>query len=153
LQEFPTALTSGSAQARSTLVVAAALIAPDGRICLQQRPLGKNHGGLWEFPGGKVEPGEHPRAALVREIHEELGAHLSEQALLPVGFADSPPAAGGAGLVILLYACRAWAGEVRCLEGEAIGWYPLQEIAALAMPPLDYPLAAALEKELSARSI
>nr|WP_281384394.1 (deoxy)nucleoside triphosphate pyrophosphohydrolase [Novosphingobium flavum] len=134
------------------LVVAAALISADGRICMQQRPLGKNHGGLWEFPGGKVEAGEGPRAALVREIEEELGARLDEAALVPVGFADSAPGAG-AGLVILLYACRSWRGEVRCLEGEAIGWYAPGEVSALAMPPLDYPLAEQLEKVLGQGSI
>lgn len=140
VQDFPTALTGWAVP-----VVAAALIAPDGRVCMQQRPLDKNHGGLWEFPGGKVEPGETPRAALVREIEEELGAQLAEGDLVPVGFADG----GAGGVVIALYACRRWSGSVRCLEGEAIGWFAPEDLAALAMPPLDYPLAEALNKELS----
>lgn len=134
-------------------MVAAALIAPDGRICLQQRPWGKNHGGLWEFPGGKVEPGEHPRIALAREIAEELGVTLDPDSLVACGHADSAVEAGGAGLAILLYAARAWEGEARCLEGEAIGWYAVEAIPQLAMPPLDYPLAAQLEKLLSTGTI
>lgn len=128
-------------------VVAVALIAADGRICLQQRPYGKAHGGLWEFPGGKVEPGETCEAALVREVAEELGISLECAALVPAAFA------GGEDLVILLYACREWAGDVRCLEGEAIGWFAPDEIAALAMPPLDYPLGRRLGQLLAAGAI
>ncbi len=150
MQDFPTQLT-GVAPGL-TLVVAAALVAPDGRICLQQRPRDKAHGGLWEFPGGKVEQGEHPRVALAREIAEELGASIEPDGLVPVGFADSP-VGGGAGLCILLYVVRSWTGEIRCLEGEAIGWYPIAEIANLPMPPLDYPLAEQLAKILSSESI
>lgn len=142
VQENPTTL----------LVVAAALIAPDGTICLQQRPRDKAHGGLWEFPGGKVERHESPESALVREIAEELGVTLDPAALVPAGFASDPGdgAAGGRPLVILLYTCREWRGAVRCLEGEAIAWLRPDAIAALAMPPLDYPLAEQLRQRLSA---
>lgn len=141
VKEIPTALTAGT-----ILVVAAALVAPDGRVCMQQRLRNKAHGGLWEFPGGKVEPGETPRQALVREIAEELGARLAPEDLFPVGFADG---AGPHPVTILLYVCRAWAGSVRCLEGEAVDWFAPETLADLAMPPLDYPLAERLCELLS----
>ena len=133
---------------RALAVVAAALVRADGRVCLQQRPWDKNHGGLWEFPGGKVDPGEHPRHALAREIEEELGAIVAPQDLAPVAFIDSPHG-NGAGLYILLYIARQWTGEVRCLEGAAVDWFRPEDIARQAMPPLDYPLAEALLKLLS----
>jgi len=134
------------------MVVAAALIAPDGRICMQQRPADKAHGGLWEFPGGKVEPGEGLRAALARELAEELGVVIDPAAFVPAGFADSadPDAPG---IVILLYACRAWSGEARCLEGGAVGWFSPDSITALPMPPLDYPLCEGLLQLLAADAI
>lgn len=126
------------------IVVAAALVAPDGSVCLQRRPLEKAHGGLWEFPGGKVEGGETPEAALIREIAEELGVGLASADLVPAGFAS------GGGIVILLYACRAWHGTATCLEAEALGWFQPSQIPALAMPPLDYPLADQLGRLLAA---
>ena len=137
------------------MVVAVALIAPDGKVCMQQRPLGKAHGGLWEFPGGKIEAGESPEAALAREIEEELGVVIDAAALVPAGFASDPGdgAAARRPLVILLYTCRTWTGEVRCLEGEAIGWFVPRAIPALAMPPLDYPLAERLGQLLTAGAI
>ena len=129
------------------LVVAAALVAADGRICLQQRPAGKQHGGLWEFPGGKVEPGESPVAALVRELAEELGLSLAQEALVPCGFA-----ADGR-IVILLYAGRQWSGEAAALEGGAVGWFAPEQLAAQPMPPLDYPLAEQVAKLLAKGAI
>jgi len=129
------------------LVVAVALLDDRGRVCLQQRPYGKRHGGLWEFPGGKVEPGEHPEAALRREIDEELGVVVAPDDLSPCGFAASP------GLVILLYACRRWHGEVACLEGESLDWFDPAAVPQLAMPPLDYPLAAQLQNLLATGAI
>ena len=117
------------------LVVAVALVAGDGRVCLQRRPEGKAHGGLWEFPGGKVEPGESPQAAIVREIAEELGIALDGDALNPCGFAAD------AGHVILLYACRRWQGAPAALEGGGIAWFAPAALSAQPMPPLDYPLA------------
>jgi 8-oxo-dGTP diphosphatase len=143
MQEIPTVPV-----AAPLLVVAAALVREDGRVCLQQRPPGKQHGGLWEFPGGKVESGEAPRHALARELAEELGIAVDPEALAAVGFAEGPLGQGGS-IVILLYACRRWTGEPRCLEAEAIGWHLPGDIAALAMPPLDYPLARALCSVLS----
>jgi 8-oxo-dGTP diphosphatase len=133
------------------LVVAAALIADDGRILLQKRRAAAAHGGLWEFPGGKIEPEESPESALLREIEEELGVQLDRQALVPISFASDPrlPPQPRAAHVILLYTCNKWHGDPRCLDGEAIGWFTAAELAALAqkadtMPPLDIPLAKAL---------
>ena len=131
----------------ATLVVAVALLDAADRVCLQRRPRDKQHGGLWEFPGGKVEPGEHPDAALCREIAEELGAVIAPQDLLPCGFAASP------GLVILLYACRRWTGEAVCLEAESLDWFDVAMVPALAMPPLDYPLADQLQRVLAGKAI
>lgn len=113
---------------------------------MQQRPEGRVHGGLWEFPGGKVEAGESPESALVREIAEELGIIVAEPDLHPAGFAASMGAAEGAEerLVILLYSCSAWEGEPRPLDAASIEWVDLARIGALAMPPLDYPLWNAL---------
>jgi len=94
-------------------VVALALIDEAGLVLMQRRPAHRTHGGLWEFPGGKVEPGEGTRAALVREIEEELGLTLAADALVPVGFAAREGSEGEPPLVLLLYACRAWQGT-RC---------------------------------------
>ncbi|MFM2273761.1 MAG: hypothetical protein RL702_2826, partial [Pseudomonadota bacterium] len=107
---------------------------------LAQRPEGKVYAGYWEFPGGKVEADETPDAALVRELEEELGIAVDPAALAPLSFAALP----GEPVVLLLYTCRKWAGTPVCLDGEAIGWFTLEEIAALPMPPLDVPLARAL---------
>ncbi len=129
------------------MVVAVALMRGDGAVLLQQRPLDKQHGGLWEFPGGKVEAGEAAADAAVRELAEELGIGVAPAALVPVGFAENR----ARGLVILLYLCRAWEGAVQCLEGEALCWEAPERIAGLDMPPLDYPLAQALLDHLRAR--
>jgi 8-oxo-dGTP diphosphatase len=128
------------------LVVAAALVGPQGTVLLHRRAFGAVHGGLWEFPGGKVNPGESPESAPVRELAEELGIVVDEADLEPVGFAsgrtqgDDPSRA----LVILLYRCARWTGEPRCIEGAGMGWFDPGGIAALEMPPLDYPLARQL---------
>ena len=141
----PSPLTPPSA----LLVVAVALIDERGHVLMHQRPRSAVHGGLWEFPGGKLEPGETPEAAAVREIAEELGVVLAVEALSGVGFASGLTASFADGrrrpLVILLYAARGWEGEPVLHEGEAMAWLPVAEIAGLAMPELDYPLARALE--------
>jgi 8-oxo-dGTP diphosphatase len=132
------------------LVVAAALIASDGRVLMQRRRFDAVHGGLWEFPGGKVDAGESPESALVRELGEELEITPVESDLMPLAFASgqTAPQAGSRPLVILLYTCTAWQGEPRCVEGSQFGWFEHDEIATLAMPPLDYPLASRLAQTL-----
>ena len=130
------------------LVVAVALMRADGQVLMQRRRLGRQHGGLWEFPGGKLEVGETVVMAAVREISEELGLHLLAENLLPVGFA-APHAPHAPGPVILLYACGQWQGEPQCLDGEEFGWFCPDTLADLAMPPLDYPLAQALRRYLA----
>lgn len=133
------------------LVVAAALIRVDGTVLLHRRAFGAVHGGLWEFPGGKVNEGETTESALKRELFEELDILVMENDLKPVAFAsgqtqdNAPPRP----LVILLYRCARWQGEPRCVEGAGIGWFAPGEIATLAMPPLDYPLARQLVATLN----
>ena len=124
------------------LVVAGALALADGRVLLQQRPEGRQHAGLWEFPGGKVEPGETPEAALVRELGEELGIRVDPAALSPAAFVTAP--LPGRTLILLLYRVAAWAGEPRALDAAALAWVPPAAMAAWPMPPADYPLAAYL---------
>ncbi len=122
-------------------VVALALFDEKGRVLLQQRPLKKHHGGLWEFPGGKVEPREKPRDALIREIAEELSIMLDPGELTPVGLADDP---GDHGTVLLLYNSRQEAGEIIAREGQEWGWFTLQEAALLALAPMDRHLLTQL---------
>jgi 8-oxo-dGTP diphosphatase len=126
-------------------VVAVALVDASGRVLMQQRRIGGEHGGLWEFPGGKVEPRESLEESLCREILEELGVTLSGDALEPLSFASD----AAQPYVILFYTCREWEGEPQCLDGEAISWFTIEQIAALAMPPLDVPLARALKEHLA----
>jgi 8-oxo-dGTP diphosphatase len=119
-------------------VVAAALADPQGQVLLQRRPAGKAMAGLWEFPGGKVEEGERPEAALVRELAEELGIRVEEEALVPAAFASADN--GGRHMLLLLYLCRRWEGVPTALDAEALGWVSPQEMEKLAMPPADRPL-------------
>jgi 8-oxo-dGTP diphosphatase len=125
------------------LVVAAALVAADGRILLQQRAAGRSMAGLWEFPGGKVEPGETPEAALARELHEELGIETDLGALAPACFASARN--GDRHMILLLYICREWRGEPRAIDADGLMWVNLAEMPALAMPPADRPLIALLD--------
>jgi 8-oxo-dGTP diphosphatase len=124
------------------LVVAAALIDGAGKVLLQQRPPGKAMAGLWEFPGGKIEPGETPESALVRELEEELGIRVEEGALAPLSFASAP--LGERHLLLLLYACREWSGEPEALHASALRWASPAEMRSLPMPPADLPLIGAL---------
>lgn len=129
-------------------VVAVAMLDSAGRVLMQRRRAGAAHGGLWEFPGGKVEPAESPETALLREIDEELGVTLDRAALVPCTFASdpAPPPAPRQPHVILLYICRRWTGKPRALDADAIGWFDIRELQSLEMPPLDYPLAEVLKK-------
>jgi 8-oxo-dGTP diphosphatase len=123
-------------------VVAVALGDGAGRVLVQQRPAGKQHAGLWEFPGGKIEEGETPEGALVRELAEELGVVVAVDALRPAGFASR--AHGDRHLLLLLYRCERWLGEPRALDAAAIAWRDLDALAALPMPPADRALVAQL---------
>ncbi|HSI16252.1 MAG TPA: (deoxy)nucleoside triphosphate pyrophosphohydrolase [Sphingomonas sp.] len=124
-------------------VVAAALIDGDGRVLVQQRPPGKAMAGLWEFPGGKVEPGEVPEAALVRELTEELGIAVESACLAPATFASE--ALGERHLILLLYALRKWTGVPVAHHASALKWVRPLELHGLEMPPADKPLIGLLE--------
>ena len=123
---------------KTVLVSAVALIDRDGRVLLAQRPEGKSMAGLWEFPGGKVEPGETPEAALIRELHEELGIETWSSCLAPLTFAShSYP---DFHLLMPLFACRKWQGQPESKEGQALKWVRPTELRSYPMPPADLPL-------------
>jgi 8-oxo-dGTP diphosphatase len=124
-------------------VVAAALTNQAGEILLQKRPEGKQMAGLWEFPGGKVEPSESPESALVRELREELGIEVSALDLLPITFVSEP--LGARHLVLLLYRCTQWQGEPAALDSPELRWLRPSDMHQLQMPPADVPLVLALE--------
>jgi 8-oxo-dGTP diphosphatase len=124
------------------LVVAVALVDTDGRVLLAQRPAGKSMAGLWEFPGGKVQPGEAPEAALIRELKEELDIDVTEACLAPLTFASHRYERFH--LLMPLYVCRRWNGIVTPREGQALAWVRAQKLDRYEMPPADKPLIAAL---------
>jgi 8-oxo-dGTP diphosphatase len=130
------------------LVSAAALVDSGGRVLVQQRPPGGSMAGLWEFPGGKIEAGETPQTALVRELQEELGIALDSQALSPVGFASEalPGSQSSRHLIMLLFQCRTWAGTPAALHANALEWVTLAEMRRMQMPRADYPLIDQLER-------
>jgi 8-oxo-dGTP diphosphatase len=127
---------------RIVLVSAVALIDADGRVLLARRPEGKAMAGLWEFPGGKVDPGETPEAALIRELREELAIDVAESCLAPFAFASH--GYGDFHLLMPLYLCRRWEGMVTPQEGQALAWVRPQKLADYPMPPADKPLVALL---------
>ena len=129
-------------------VVAVAMVDGEGRILVQRRPVGKMMAGLWEFPGGKIETGETPEAALVRELHEELGITVDPADLAPAVFASEPLA--GRHLLLLLYICRHWNGTARPLDAEELLWCLPDQLRRLDMPPADRPLIGLLEAVLGA---
>ena len=124
------------------LVAAVALIDPDRRVLIAQRPQCKSFAGLWEFPGGKVELDERPEAALIRELHEELGIAVKEACLAPLTFASF--AYPDFHLLMPLYICRDWTGVVTARENQALKWVRARDLRAYPMPPADAPLIPAL---------
>jgi 8-oxo-dGTP diphosphatase len=124
------------------LVVAAALIDADNRVLVAQRPPGKKLAGLWEFPGGKVDEGERPEQALIRELREELGIDVREPCLAPLTFASH--AYEDFHLLMPLYVCRRWEGFVASREGQALKWLAARRLRDMPMPPADEPLIPAL---------
>ncbi|NWG93454.1 MAG: (deoxy)nucleoside triphosphate pyrophosphohydrolase [Parvularculaceae bacterium] len=128
--------------ARLLLVAACALIDGDGRVLLAQRPSGKEMAGLWEFPGGKLNVGETPEGALVRELKEELGIDVEASCLAPIAF--SSVSSGAFHLLMPLFACRKWKGAARPIEAAAVKWVKPSEFGDFDMPPADRPLAAQL---------
>ena len=127
---------------RLLLVAACALIDAEGRVLLAQRPSGKSMAGLWEFPGGKVDPGESPEASLIRELNEELGIVVQESCLAPLSFASHRYA--DFHLLMPLYVCRRWEGIVRAREAQKLAWVRPGRLRDYPMPPADAPLIAHL---------
>ena len=124
------------------LVAACALLDPDGRVLIAQRPLGKPMAGLWEFPGGKVEQGEAPEQTLIRELKEELGIVVNAACLAPLTFAShSYP---DFHLLMPLYVCRRWEGIVRAMEAQQLAWVRPHRLRDYPMPPADEPLISHL---------
>ncbi len=126
-----------------TLVVACALVDTDRRVLIAQRPEGKTLAGLWEFPGGKVEPGERPEVTLIRELREELGITVEEPCLAPLTFASH--AYESFHLLMPLYICRRWDGLVTAREGQQLAWVRANRLRDYPMPPADLPLIPHLE--------
>ena len=132
--------------AKLLLVVAAALMDHQGRILLAQRPDDKNHGGLWEFPGGKVEQGEVPEMALIRELREELGVDVAPRDLQPLHFSSLPLPAADTHMLMPLYLCRQWQGVPQALEHQQLAWVTPDTLDDFAMPPADLPFISVLRR-------
>lgn len=128
------------------LITAAALINDEGQVLVQLRPEGKPLAGLWEFPGGKVEAGESPQAALVRELHEELLVDTAENDLVPFTFASEK--LGERDLLLLLFLCRRWSGAPAPFVASELRWCSVDELRQLPMPPADVPLVEQLSRIL-----
>jgi 8-oxo-dGTP diphosphatase len=124
------------------LVAACALVDADGRVLLARRPPGRSMAGLWEFPGGKVEAGESPEGALIRELREELGIEVPERCLAPFTFASHRYP--DFHLLMPLFVCRNWHGEVTAQEGQELAWVRVNRLREYEMPPADVPLIAML---------
>ena len=128
------------------LVAAVALIDGDSRVLLSQRPRGKSLAGLWEFPGGKIERGERPEAALIRELREELAIDVAESCLAPLTFASHAYEAFH--LLMPLYVCRRWKGDCMAQEGQVLKWVRAKDLRKYDMPPADRPLIPHLQELL-----
>lgn len=128
------------AEKRLVLVAAAALVDVDGRVLICQRPPGKSLAGLWEFPGGKVEPGETPEAGLIRELDEELGIRVAHACLAPFVFASHTY--DDFHLLMPLYLCRRWEGQPTAHHHSALAWVKPNKLDDYPMPPADAPLVA-----------
>jgi 8-oxo-dGTP diphosphatase len=126
----------------TVLVAACALVDVDGRVLIAQRPDGKQLAGLWEFPGGKVEPGETPEEALVRELREELDIEVAQACLAPFVFTSFTYESFH--LLMPLWLCRRWSGTVRAREHKALAWVKPARLGDYPMPPADVPLVAYL---------
>ena len=127
---------------RTVLVAAAALVDDGGRVLIARRPAGKPMAGLWEFPGGKVDPGETPEQALVRELREELGIETATSCLAPIAFASHGYEKFH--LLMPVFACRKWTGTPQPREGQSLKWVMPNELARYPMPPADVPLVGLL---------
>lgn len=128
------------------LVTAVALVDADGRVLLTQRPEGKSLAGLWEFPGGKVEPGETPEASLIRELHEELGIDTHASCLAPLTFASH--SYDDFHLLMPLFICRRWKGIAQPREGQKLAWVRAKDLRSYEMPPADVPLIPIIQSWL-----
>jgi len=128
---------------KTVLVSAVALIDIDGRVLLAQRPTHKPMAGLWEFPGGKIEPGETPEAALIRELHEELGIDTWQSCLAPLTFASHSYESFH--LLMPLFACRKWQGQPQPREGQILKWVAARDLRDFPMPAADIPLIPILQ--------
>ncbi len=124
------------------LVVAVALVDPDNRILIAKRPEGKSLAGYWEFPGGKIDPGERPEQSLIRELQEELGISVSEDCLAPLSFASH--AYSDFHLLMPLYICRKWQGQVSPQEKQTLKWVSARDLRCYELPPADIPLISPL---------
>jgi 8-oxo-dGTP diphosphatase len=131
--------------ADTLLVASAVLVDVDGRILVQQRPMHKPFGGLWEFPGGKIEAGETPEQALIRELQEELGIDVEQACLAPATFASDRQPGADRHMLLLLYVCRKWRGVPESLEGGTVRWVRVRDLYDLEMPGPDRPLIGLLE--------
>lgn len=143
---FDTVSREALPPAKVVWVSAVALIDRDGRVLLAQRPEGKALSGLWEFPGGKIEAGETPEMALVRELKEELGIDTSVSCLAPLTFASHRY--DDMHLVMPLYACRVWQGQAVGREGQKLAWVHVRDFDKYPMPPADIPLVPILRELL-----
>ena len=136
--ENPSTYYRYMADIKLILVVACALVDADNRVLIAQRPQGKTLAGLWEFPGGKLEPGERPEATLIRELHEEIGITVKEACLAPLTFASH--GYDDFHLLMPLYICRRWEGDVIAREGQNLAWVRANKLREYKMPPADLPL-------------